>query len=508
METNKHDFKKSKPPLCPPGYILRDAYKTKTGKVVPDRCIKSTSSSNEKIEEKMKKYEKKLERKLEEVNKKIMKEYCNDEGCPLDQQCPPGKILRNPYERKSYRKKDGTLVKGSLVLPSCITDRGMPGKGSKKIFIDPNDHLLSEHGYDNVKSLSKSKRQEILVKAIDSLKKKGKTEMVAFNEIIHRLIGRANLQKKTNPDVYKIFKEDQEFISKMYKDVKGNNNRNKKKISEHITDMKKKLKNLKNNEKLKPHVKEVEEKIVIFKENISNSNKEQIKKELSAIRNYINKLEKVQEGGDLKGILKKGVNTVKSVGKKSVEAVKSVGKKSIEAVKSVGKKSLGAVESVSKKSVGIVKSVGKKSLGTAESVGKKSVGIVKSVGKKSVGVVKSVGKKSVGVVKSVGKKTSNVAKSSYEKLKMKMPKEKKMVKKLNKDIKKVGKDSKKMALKPVSFSILKMKLKRLQKSKNIKIKKEARKLYNKLKLVDKSKMTKERLNKFMKKVVKLEKLDN
>jgi Na+/phosphate symporter len=77
METNKHDFKKSKAPLCPPGYILRNAYKTKNGKIVPDRCIKSTSGSNEKIKEKMKKYEKKLERKLDEVNKKIIKEYCN-----------------------------------------------------------------------------------------------------------------------------------------------------------------------------------------------------------------------------------------------------------------------------------------------------------------------------------------------------------------------------------------------------------------------------------------------
>jgi hypothetical protein len=428
MNTNKHDFKKSKHPLCPPGYILRDAYKTKTGKVVPDRCIKSTSGSNVKIEKKMMKYEKKLHKKLDEVNKKIMKEYCTGEkGCPLDHKCPAGKILREPYERKSYRKKDGTLVKGSVVLPSCITNRGAPGKGQKKIFIDPKDHLLSDFGYNNVKSLTKAQRREKLVNAIETLKKKGKTQTVAFNQIIHRLIGRANLQKKTNPDVYKIFKEDQEYISKMYKDVKGNNKQNKKKISEHITDMKNRLKKLKKNKDMKPHVKNIQEKIVIFKENISNSNKAQIKNDLSKLKNHIKKLEKAQKGGDLKQLLKKGVNAVKSIGKKTV------------------------------------------------------------------GVVKKVSKKTIGTVKTVGKKTSNVVKSSYDKLKMKNRKVKKA-----KNVKKV---------KVISLTDIKMKLKKLQKSKNMKVKKDARKLYNKLKLVDKSKMSKERLAKFAKRVKRLEKMN-
>jgi hypothetical protein len=86
---------------------------------------------------------------------------------------------------------------------------------------------------------------------------------------------------------------------------------------------------------------------------------------------------------------------------------------------------------------------------------------------------------------------------------MKKRKEKKMVKKLKDDVIRVGKNVKKM--KPVSFKDVKMRLKKLQKSKNIKVKKEARKLYNKMKLIDKSKFNNDLLTKFKNKIIKLEK---
>ena len=50
--------------------------------------------------------------------------------------CPRGKIMR-----KGYRRKDGTYVK-----PSCIKDRGAPGKGPK-LFKVTHPGILTSEGY-------------------------------------------------------------------------------------------------------------------------------------------------------------------------------------------------------------------------------------------------------------------------------------------------------------------------------------------------------------------------
>ena len=59
-----------------------------------------------------------------------------------EHKCPKGKIERVSYE---YNKKTGTHVK---VKPSCVMDRGKPGKGPKLITIPEYDiGLLTKYGY-------------------------------------------------------------------------------------------------------------------------------------------------------------------------------------------------------------------------------------------------------------------------------------------------------------------------------------------------------------------------
>tara|TARA_B110000495_G_C22579498_1_gene348184 strand:- start:59 stop:448 length:390 start_codon:yes stop_codon:yes gene_type:complete len=45
--------------------------------------------------------------------------------------CKSNSICRVGYVRKSYKKKNGTVVKAVVVAPKCIKDKGKPGKGPK-----------------------------------------------------------------------------------------------------------------------------------------------------------------------------------------------------------------------------------------------------------------------------------------------------------------------------------------------------------------------------------------
>ena len=44
--------------------------------------------------------------------------------------CNKGDIVRSGYRRRAYTRKDGTYVKATYVKPSCIKNRGAPGKQS------------------------------------------------------------------------------------------------------------------------------------------------------------------------------------------------------------------------------------------------------------------------------------------------------------------------------------------------------------------------------------------
>ena len=225
----KHDFKKSLKPECPDGYILRNAYRTRSDKYVPERCIRKVSILPGKGTERAERA--RSAKKLSQRNaEKLLKEHCKNGKCEIPSKCGKGEILRSGYikegyERKSYRRKDGSKVKGSrvemtIVEPGCIKNRGAPGKTTKKIFIDPTEHSLSAYGYDHVKDLTERQRHIRLHKLLrDLISKYG--EMRAYNTIIKMLNGRAQLLSRTSPSVSRIFKADQEWISAEY-DLKKN----------------------------------------------------------------------------------------------------------------------------------------------------------------------------------------------------------------------------------------------------------------------------------------------
>ena len=228
--SREHNFQKSLKPECPDGYILRESYTTRTNRFVPARCIRKVSILPGKAEERARRS--RSVKNLSHKNvRKLSKQKCNDEGCKIPDNCPTGEILRSGYSRKGYTrnayiKKDGTRVKKSrvemaIVDPGCIKNRGEPGKGTQKIFIDPTSHLLSDFGYDHVKDLTQRQRRLRLRKLLNHLLDKYNV-MQAYNTLIKELNGRAQLVRRTAPGSSKIFKEDQEWISAEYDKVKKN----------------------------------------------------------------------------------------------------------------------------------------------------------------------------------------------------------------------------------------------------------------------------------------------
>ena len=63
--------------------------------------------------------------------------------------CPAGQILRKGYHRAAYRRTDGVEVAAADVAPTCIDDRGKPGKlaDDQKKITWGDEIVLSEVGY-------------------------------------------------------------------------------------------------------------------------------------------------------------------------------------------------------------------------------------------------------------------------------------------------------------------------------------------------------------------------
>ena len=211
---------KSKKPICPSKYILRESYVSRSGKVVPARCIKKTGllpggKSMNRTLKLLKKEQKRSQQALKLSKKKKLL---------LRQRCPKGMTLRSGYTRKSYTRKTGTHVTHGLIPPGCIKTRGksrpVGTHKSRVIVLDPTDHYLSKYGYFNVENKSKEERIVALNKFINHFKPI-KGEMITYNYLIKALNARYVLNRNTNPKIAKIFKLDQTMISKKYNAIKN-----------------------------------------------------------------------------------------------------------------------------------------------------------------------------------------------------------------------------------------------------------------------------------------------
>jgi len=264
---------KTKKPICPSGYNLKNAYKTKRGNVIQSRCIQNTGviSPDKSINKKLKIIANSKKRSLKAIK------YSKQINIPITEGCKEGEILRRGYRRKSYNRRQGkykgihyrhadvspgcikkrtknkvpkrkekqkskssikhksnikhksTIKHKSIIKNKSIIKRSKRSKRSKKsikkqsssiIILDKDDHLLSEYGYFDVANKSKSERILSLHKLINYfLPIKG--EMATYNYIIKALNARYILNKNSNPKTALIFKSDQKTISKYYKTIKN-----------------------------------------------------------------------------------------------------------------------------------------------------------------------------------------------------------------------------------------------------------------------------------------------
>ncbi len=212
---------------CPPGQIMREGYRTKTGKRVNPGCIVAQSNSGDKTSLKIAQYLKEKRAMYKLAREKFPKE--------ASKKCPKGYIMREGYKRASYKShsKSGkkTSVKANWTAPSCIKSvTGKSEKGAKLITIIDKD-VLGKYGYNNVKAMTKSERHTALRKAIQANKPLS---------IYRRIIAIATLNKNKSKSLYKILREDADWIktqteyivkSASKKNSKSRSKKNSKSIS-------------------------------------------------------------------------------------------------------------------------------------------------------------------------------------------------------------------------------------------------------------------------------------
>ena len=220
----------SRKPSCPSGYILRDSYKTISGKCTPSRCIRKAGLLPGKSSEKT---EKSIERAKMRSN--VALRMSKRRGLSINTKCSNNQTLRQGYRRMSYNRRTGKHYRHALVAPGCIKKRGKSKinidynsvdthdteekKSSARIILDEDDHFLSEYGYHEVQSKTTQERYSALHKLINHfIPIKG--EMATYNYVIKALNARYILSRNSNPKVAKIFKSDQRFISSEYKKIK------------------------------------------------------------------------------------------------------------------------------------------------------------------------------------------------------------------------------------------------------------------------------------------------
>ena len=220
----------SRKPSCPSGYILRDSYKTISGKCTPSRCIRKAGLLPGKSSEKA---NKSIERAKMRSN--VALRMSKRRGLSINTKCSNNQTLRQGYRRMSYNRRTGKHYRHALVAPGCIKKRGKSKinidynsvdthdtkekKSSARIILDEDDHFLSEYGYHEVQSKTTQERYSALHKLINHfIPIKG--EMATYNYVIKALNARYILSRNSNPKVANIFKSDQRFISSEYKKIK------------------------------------------------------------------------------------------------------------------------------------------------------------------------------------------------------------------------------------------------------------------------------------------------
>jgi hypothetical protein len=210
MAKDKKVKPKPKPKkACSPNKVMRKSYVKSNGTEVRASCVMKTRTQPKGTAEKILRERKESERKAMASLRKS--------GAKVPSKCPAGEILRSAYTRKS----------GTVVAPSCIKDRGAPGKGKPLIVLNPSDTSLSDEGYGGkdtpIKSLTEMERHRRLMKVVRSTALQHKSNRLGYISTIKKLTTLSTLSKRTDPELSKKVKSDQEYLSKRYSEYLNKN---------------------------------------------------------------------------------------------------------------------------------------------------------------------------------------------------------------------------------------------------------------------------------------------
>lgn len=178
---------------------MREGYTTKTGKNVGSGYIEAHSATGKKTSIILKKFIEKKESKQKQSRQKFPKQANQNYGS--------GEIMREGYHIKAHdsHSKSGEKIniKGYWVASGCIqSPLGRSTKGNKVIVL-MEKNVLKLFGYENIVSISKLKRQIALKKAIQAIKPLS---------VYRRIIAIATLNKNKDEKLYKILREDANWI--------------------------------------------------------------------------------------------------------------------------------------------------------------------------------------------------------------------------------------------------------------------------------------------------------
>lgn len=195
---------------CPAGYHKRVTYKSKSGRIVPTRCVRATTTYANTSKEFKRAVTMKSARRLKSHG-------MTSTTMNARKACPPGKILRKAYVRRfrtNIRQRGYTVKRGSqlyraypkststVVQAACVKDRGLPGKGPQAI-TPLRKGELKKYGY----SFRKSDliRHEALRKAVKEFGVLG---------VYRKLDAVTKLSVRAAPKASAIFKKDRDWVRK------------------------------------------------------------------------------------------------------------------------------------------------------------------------------------------------------------------------------------------------------------------------------------------------------
>jgi len=195
---------------CPSGYHKRMTYKSRSGRTVPARCVRSTTVYNQTSKNFKRGATQKMARRLKSAG-------LTSSTVNASKACPPGKILRKAYIRKfktNVRERGYTVKRGSqvyraypksrstIVEAACIKDRGLAGKGPQEL-TPLRKGELQKYGYSYRKS--DLDRHEALRKAAKEFGALG---------VYRKLDAVAKLSVRAAPRASAVFKKDRDWVKK------------------------------------------------------------------------------------------------------------------------------------------------------------------------------------------------------------------------------------------------------------------------------------------------------